>query len=158
MKGQLPDWSPWSQCAPARTADNGVLVCMTVCYVWGNGYTLYRLNQHRVNFRVSAETLTLNTVIPFFHRTLQLIMLCYQTKFGCKPTTSLEDTPEIVIFWLYKLSLWPWPWTQWINFMTIWLMMLHNHTRFVTKCFVVQKISSRQTFTKNFEPWLWPWP
>ena len=44
-----------------------------------------------------AVTLTLNTVIPFFHRTLQLTMLHYQTKFGCKPTSSLEYTTETVI-------------------------------------------------------------
>ena len=31
--------------------------------------------------------------------------------------------------------------------MTLWLMMLHYHTDLVTKCFVVQKISSGQTFT-----------
>ena len=30
--------------------------------------------------------------------TLQLMMLYYQTKFGCKPTSSLEDKTEIVIF------------------------------------------------------------
>ena len=47
---------------------------------------------------------------PVFHRTLQLMMLYYQTKFGCKSTSSVEDTTEIVIFWLYKSS--------------------HNHTRF----------------------------
>ena len=45
-----------------------------------------------------AVTLTLNAVIPFFHWTLRLVMLCYQTKFGCKPTRSLQDTTEIIIF------------------------------------------------------------
>ena len=33
-----------------------------------------------------------------FNRTLQFLMLYYQTKFGCKRTSSLEDTTEIVIF------------------------------------------------------------
>ena len=43
-------------------------------------------------------------------------MIYYQTKFGCKRTSSLEDTVEIVIFWLYKPSLWPWHWRQITNF------------------------------------------
>ena len=30
------------------------------------------------------------------------MMLYYQTKFGCKPTSSLEDATEMIIFWLYK--------------------------------------------------------
>ena len=51
-----------------------------------------------VEIRTFAVTLTLNAVIPFFNRTLWLMMLYYQTKFGCKPTNSLEDTTEIVIF------------------------------------------------------------
>ena len=41
----------------------------------------------------------------FFHRTLQLIMQCYQTKFGCKWNCSLEDIIEIVIFCLSKPML-----------------------------------------------------
>ena len=116
--------------------------------------------------------LTLNTVIPFFHRTLQLMMLYYQTKFGCKPTSSLEgtteivifwyqtkfvckltstleDTTEIVIFWLYKPLLWPWHWTQWINFSAwhfgFWCCI--TIPGLATKCSVVQKISSGQTLT-----------
>ena len=32
------------------------------------------------------------------------MMLYYETKFGCKLTSSLEDTIEMVIFWLYKPS------------------------------------------------------
>ena len=52
----------------------------------------------------------------FFHRTLQLMMLCYQTKFGVKWSSSLEEIAEIVIFWIYKPSLLPWHWRQWTNF------------------------------------------
>ena len=94
-------------------------------------------------------TLTLNAVIPFFHRTLLLMMLYYQTKYGCKPTSSLEDTTEIVIFWLHKPLLWPWYWTQWTTFSALhsglWCCITIPHL--VTKCSVVQKIVSGQTFT-----------
>ena len=74
------------------------------------------------------HTLTLNTVILFFHSTLWFIMLYYQIKFGCKLTSSLEDTTAIAIFWLYKPSLWPWHWTPQTNFSAwpFWLMMLHK--------------------------------
>ena len=75
-------------------------------------------------------------VIPFFHKTLRLMMLYYQTKFGCKPTSDLEATTEIVIFWLYKPSLWPWNWTQWTNFSAwhsgLWCCI---HTRFGDQMF-----------------------
>ena len=95
-------------------------------------------------------TLTLKAVIPFFHRTLWLMMLHYQTKFGCKSTSSLEGTTEIVIFWLYNYSLWPWHWTQWNNF-SAWHFCLQyciTIPGLATKCYVAQKISPRQTFTK----------
>ena len=96
-----------------------------------------------------AETLTLNAELAFFNRTLWLMMLYHQTKFGCKLTSSLEDTSEIVIFWLHKPLLWPWLWTHWTNF-SAWYSGLWCCTTIpglVTKCSVVQKISSRQTFT-----------
>ena len=94
-------------------------------------------------------TLTLNPVIPFFHRTLQLIMLYYQTKFGCKLTHSLDDTTGTVIFLFYKPSLWPWHWTQWTNFSArhSGLWCCKSIPGLATKCSMVQKISSRQTLT-----------
>ena len=94
-------------------------------------------------------TLTLHGVIPFFHRTLWLMMQYYQTKFGCKWTSSLEDIVKMVIFWLHKPSLLPWHWTQWTNF-SAWhsgLWCCITIPGLVTKCSVVQKISSGQTFT-----------
>ena len=96
-----------------------------------------------------AVTLTLNAVIPFFNRTLWLMILYYKTKFGCKLTCSLEDTTEIVIFWLYKPLLWPGHWTQWTN-SSAWhsgLWCCITIQGLVTKCSVVQKILSRKTFT-----------
>ena len=76
-------------------------------------------------------------------------MQYYQTKSGCKWTSSLGDKVEIVIFWLYKPSLWPWHWTQQTNFsawhFSLWCCIIIPGP--VTKCSVVQKISSRQTFT-----------
>ena len=77
------------------------------------------------------------------------MMLYYQSKFGCKPIRSLEDTTEIAVFWLYKPLLWPWHWTQWTNF-SAWHSGLWCCTTIpglATKCSVILKILSRQTFT-----------
>ena len=84
----------------------------------------------------------------FFHRTLRLMILYYKTKFGWKPTSSLEDTTEIVIFWLYKPSLWPWHWTKWTNISPCHFCLWCPITipGLVTKCSVAQKISSGQPF------------
>ena len=60
-------------------------------------------------------------------------MLYYQIKFGCKRTSSLEDTTEIVIFRLYEPSLLPWHWIQWTNFSAYHLMIIHHHTKFGKK-------------------------
>ena len=63
-------------------------------------------------------------------------MLYYQTKFGCKQASSLEDITEIVIFGLYKPSL-----TLTLKTVnqflckTLWLMKLHSHTKFDDKIF-----------------------
>ena len=73
----------------------------------------------------------------------------YQTKFGYKPTSSWKDTTEIVIFWLYKPSPWPWLWTQW-NIFSAWLSVLWcciTIPGLVAKYSVVQKILSGQTCT-----------
>ena len=77
------------------------------------------------------------------------MMLYYRTKFVCKQSNSLEGIVKIVIFWLYKPLLWPWHWTQWTN-SSAWhfgLWCCITIPGLVTKCSVVQKISSRQTFT-----------
>ena len=69
------------------------------------------LDKYSLTFLTFSVTLTLSAVIQFFfRRTLWLIMLYYQTGFGCKWTSSLEDIVKIVIFWIYKPSLWPWHW------------------------------------------------
>ena len=77
------------------------------------------------------------------------MMLYYQTKFGCKWTRSLEDREAIVIFWLYKPSLWPWYWRLLTNFSEwhsgSWCRI--TIPSLVSKWSAVQKISSGQSFT-----------
>ena len=86
---------------------------------------------------------------PIFQQDTLAYDAVLSNKFGCKPTSSLEDTTEIVIFWLYKPLLWPWHWRQWTSF-SAWhpgLWCYITIPGLVTKCSMVQKISSGQTFT-----------
>ena len=79
----------------------------------------YHPDKHSLTFLTSA-------VIQFFHRTLWFTMLYYQTKSGCKQTSSLEDIVEIVLFTV-TLTL------KIVNHLfclTLCLMIIHNHTKF----------------------------
>ena len=115
--------------------------------------------KHSPKSWTSAVTLTLNTVIQLFHRTLQLMMQYYKTKFGCKQTSSLEDRIGIIIFRLYKPSLWPWHWGQWTNFSAwhsgSWCGIHHN--RFGNKM-IYDSEDIQTNIHWHFEPSLWPWP
>ena len=119
------------------------LWCSQQYQVWWQNvlwFRRYHRDEHSPTFWTFAVTLTLDTVTQFLQRTLRLMMLYYQTKFDCKLTS---------IFWLYKPSLWPLHWTQWSNFSAwhsgLWCCLII--LGLVTKCSVVQKILSRQTFT-----------
>ena len=68
--------------------------------------------------------------INFFHKAIQLMMICHQTKFSCKRISSSEDILEsqILIIWSFTVtlalktanqSLWK----------TVWLIMMHHHTK-----------------------------
>ena len=98
----------------------------------------YHQDKHSLTCWTFAVTLTLNTVIPFFNRTLWLKMLYYQTKFGCNLTSSLEDTQEMVIFRLYISPCCDLDIEQNEPIFlhdTLWLMRLHYHNRFGNKIF-----------------------
>ena len=50
----------------------------------------YRTDKNSKKFWTSAVTLTLNIAIQSFHKTIWLIMMYHQTKFGCKRLCSSE--------------------------------------------------------------------
>ena len=76
-------------------------------------YRRYRIHKDSIKFWTITVTLTFKTAIQFFHKTLQLMMMYHQIKFGCQKISSLVDTEETVRFcYNYKPSLWPWPWRQ----------------------------------------------
>ena len=71
-----------------------------------------------------------------FHKTIQLKMMCHQSKFSCRRISSSEDILEshILIIWLLTVALTLKTANQ-AFWMTIWLMMMHCHTKFGSKRF-----------------------
>ena len=57
-----------------------------------------RTNTDILNLCCYLDFESSNPFFFFFHRSPQLMMLYYQTKFGCKQTSGLEDIVEIVLF------------------------------------------------------------
>ena len=69
-----------------------------------------RPDKHSLTFWIFAVTFDLQHTIQFSHKTLRLMVMYHQTQFGLEKISSSEETVERVMFWLYKPSLWPWPW------------------------------------------------
>ena len=71
---------------------------------------------------------------PTFSLDTSLLMIFYtQIEFRCKRLSGLElikDIVETVIFWLYKPTLWPWPWRIPFFRMTFRLIVVHHNTKF----------------------------
>ena len=84
----------------------------------GSGDIVRQTSIDILNLGVS---LTLKTATKFSHTTLWLIMMYYQTKFGCKGISSLEDRVDAIVVWLCKPKRWPWPWSQHIT-------VIHGHS------------------------------
>ena len=149
-KPSLWPWH-WTQWANFTAWHPGLWCCIIIPGLATKCSVVQKISSEQT-FTISLNLrcdLDLESNNPIFHRTLRLMMLYYQTKFGCKPTSSLEDATEIVMFWWYKPSQWPWHWTQWKTFST-WhsgLWCCKNIPGLVTKCSVVQRLLSGQTFT-----------
>ena len=91
----------------------------------------YRPDEHSLEFSTFSVTLT---VIQCVHKTIQLMMMCHQTKFSCKRIRSSEDTLEshILIIWSFTVTLKTANQSFW---KTVWLIMMHHHTKFGSKRF-----------------------
>ena len=86
-------------------------------------WVLLQMVQRRISSKlILTETFNLGCDTDLEHSnatfsldTSLLWMIYTQIEFGCKRLTGLEltkDIVETVIFWLYKPTLWPWPWRQ----------------------------------------------
>ena len=75
-----------------------------------------------------------NRAIQTFHKTIQFIMKCHQTKFSCKRVSISEDILEshILIIWSFTVTLTLKTADQ-SFWETIWLMVRHQNTMFVSK-------------------------
>ena len=92
--------------------------------------------------------------LSHFDHMSSCIMMHHNTKFGNKMPGGLEDiiwTNTYILTLRCNLDpedsphLHPHPTPNFYR--TLWLMMLHHHTNLVTKCSLIQKISSGQTIT-----------
>ena len=97
-------------------------------------------------FSVDHFALAYNRAIQSFHKTIQLMMMCHQTKFSCKRIRSSEDTLEshILIIWSFTVTL------KTANQSSAWhpgLWWCITIPSLVTKGSAVEGILSRWTFT-----------
>ena len=104
------------------------------------------------NFTVTS---TLNAVIHFFARTLWLMMIYPNSKFGCKRINSSANTVKTVMCWSYETLPWPWPWrcANQSFCMTFRLTMMHHHIKFGASEDIV-----RTNLHWHFHPSLLPRP
>ena len=95
-----------------------------------------------------------------FHKTLWLIKIYHQTNFGCQRISSSEDIVERVRFWSDEPSLWPWPWRQQTICLckTLWLIMLHHHTKSGNKMYCGSEDITWTNIHWHFESLMWHWP
>ena len=89
-----------------------------------------------------------NRAIQTFHKTSQPMMMYHQTKFRCKRISSSEDllSSHILITWSFTVTL-TLKTAKKKNFLeTIWLIMMHHHTKFGSK----RLSNSEDIFYTNF--------
>ena len=90
----------------------------------------------------------MKTAIQFLHKTLWLMIIYYQTKFGSKRIRSSEDIVETVIFWslwalVVTLTLKTANQSFWKTICSQWCITIPS---LIVKGLTIKKISSGQTF------------
>ena len=123
----------------------------TTHLVWLPRYQWYRngiTDKHSIQFCTITVTFILNTKI----QSLFLIIMHHQTKFGCKMITSSEDIIETINYDCMcpqyepdlsnsKTNPFAWDSGSWWHIALLCL---------ATKGWIIQKISSRQTFNETW--------
>ena len=99
-----------------------------------------------------------NRAIQSFHKTIQLTMMCHQTKkSGCKRISSSEDILESHILWSFTVTLILKTANQ-SFWKTMWLMMMYRHTKFGAKRFNNSNNTIWTNIHQQLEILLQPWP
>ena len=100
-----------------------------------------------------------NRAIQSFHKTIQLLMMCHQSKFSCKRISSSDNILKSHIFILSLTVTLILKTANQSFWKTIWLIMMHHHAKFgYTKQF-----SNSEKIIWTIIHWhckmlLWPWP
>ena len=94
---------PWKQPTNLYEWQSGSWWCTTISNLVVKGSAVQMISSGKpLTFWSSVVTLTLKTTIQFLHKTLRLMIMYHQTKFGSKRVSNSED--------IVKPLVWPWPW------------------------------------------------
>ena len=153
----------WRQQTNLFTWPSGSRWCITKpnLVTKGSAAQKYLLDKHSLKAWTSDVTLTLNTAIQSFHKTLQLMMMYIHTKFGmmhthnmfgCKRISSSDDIVEPIIFdymspvtLILKLA-------HQSFHVTLQPTIIHHNTKFGYKRFCCAE-SIIEIFIKNLNLW-----
>ena len=106
-----------------------------------------------------------NSAIQSFHKTIQLMIMCHQTKLSSKRISSSDDTLKShILIWSFTVTLTLKTANQ-SFWKVIWLIMMHHHTKFGGKGSVITTKRLRYSediiwtnINWHFKILLWPWP
>ena len=109
----------------------------------------HHLHEQSLTFWTFAVTLTLNAVISFFPQDTPVYDAVLSNQVWLQTDQQFRRYNKNSHILIIKALLWPWHWTQWTNFSVrhSGLQCCITIPGLATKCSVVQKISSEQTFT-----------
>ena len=99
-----------------------------------------------------------NRAIQSFHKTIQLIMMCHQTKFSCKRISSSDNVKKSLLIILTLTVTLTLKTANQSFLKTIWLIMMHHHTKFGIKRFSNSENIIQTSIHWHFEILLQPWP
>ena len=133
----------------------------------------FRMMHHHAGFSSGGDIVQMNihwnfepflwpwpcSAIQSVHKTIQLMMMCHQTRFSCKRISSSVDKLESRILIIQSFTVTVILKTADQSFWeTIWLILTYNHTKFGYKKFSDSEDIIWKNIHWHFEILLWPLP
>ena len=121
----------------------------------------YCQDEHSLEFWTFSVTLTLTTTEQsnLFTRQSTLYRCAIKPKISCKSISSSDNILKGHILIILSLTVTLTLKTANQSFWkTIWLIMMHHHTKFVSKQFSNSEDIIWANSQRHFENLLWPWP
>ena len=132
-ESSLWPWT-WRQQTNLLAWHSGPWWCITIPNLVTKGSAVKEVSSRSTSTRIlnlSCDLGLHNKAIQSFYKTIQLLMMWYQTKISCKRISSSEDRLEsnTLIIWSFTVTL-TLKETNQSFWKTIWLIMMHHHTKF----------------------------